>query len=93
MAPPRLWASSASRTKSASRSGSAYTATLPMPASLQARITRTAISPRFAIRTFCNGFTSGKAQLLVRGLFGFGLRRAHYRPADDQASANSATVA
>src|SRR5689334_4969945 len=48
-------ASSASRTKSASRSGSAYTATLPIPASLQARMTRTAISPRLAIRTFCRG--------------------------------------
>src|SRR5689334_3609422 len=52
-------ASSASRTKSASRSGSAYTATLPIPASLQARMTRTAISPRLAMRTFSNGFTSG----------------------------------
>src|SRR6478735_6520902 len=59
VAPPSEWASSASRTNSASRSGSAYTATLPMPASLHARITRTAISPRFAIRTFCNGFVSG----------------------------------
>src|SRR4029453_6080537 len=31
---------------------SAYTATEEMPASSQARATRTAISPRFAIRTF-----------------------------------------
>ena len=30
-----------------------------MPASLQARITRTAISPRLAIRTFWSGLTSG----------------------------------
>src|SRR4051812_10576866 len=30
-----------------------------MPASLQARITRTAISPRLAIRTFCKGVGSG----------------------------------
>ena len=57
MAPSREWASSASRTKTASRSGSAYTATLPMPASLHARMTRTAISPRLAIRTFCSGLT------------------------------------
>ena len=63
MAPPREWASSASRTKSASRSGSAYTATLLMPASLHARMTRTAISPRLAIRTFCNGLTSGTTLL------------------------------
>ena len=61
MAPPRLCASSASRTNSASRSGSAYTATLPMPASLQARTTRTAISPRLATRTFCRGLISGNA--------------------------------
>ena len=58
VAPFRACASSASRTKSASRSGSAYTATLPMPASLHARITRTAISPRFATSTFCNGLIS-----------------------------------
>src|SRR3954469_22815048 len=43
------------RTCSASRSGSAYTATLVRPSSLQARATRTAISPRLAIRTFCTG--------------------------------------
>ena len=60
MAPSSEWASSASRTKTASRSGSAYTATLPMPASLQARITRTAISPRLAISTFCSGLTSAR---------------------------------
>src|ERR1700712_279095 len=29
-----------------------------MPASLHARMTRTAISPRFATRTFCSGLTS-----------------------------------
>src|SRR5215212_10500910 len=53
--PPRANASSATRTCSASRSGSAYTATLVRPASLHARATRTAISPRLAIRTFCTG--------------------------------------
>src|SRR5882757_3181090 len=52
--PPSAKASSASRTNGASRSGSAYTATLPRPASRQARMTRTAISPRLAIRTFRN---------------------------------------
>src|SRR3954467_13444987 len=51
--PPRANASSAVRTCRASRSVSAYTATLVSPASLQARATRTAISPRLAIRTFC----------------------------------------
>jgi hypothetical protein len=49
--PPRAKASSASRTCGASASGSAYTATLARPASLAARITRTAISPRLATRT------------------------------------------
>src|SRR3954469_21972220 len=42
-----------------------------MPASLQARTTRTAISPRLAIRTFCRGFPSGKAH----SWSGVGLRR------------------
>src|SRR3954451_13885691 len=51
--PPSASASSAARTCRASRSGSAYTATLVRPASLHARATRTAISPRLAIRTFC----------------------------------------
>src|SRR4051812_12293912 len=32
-----------------------------MPASLQARITRTAISPRLATSTFCSGLTSGES--------------------------------
>src|SRR3954454_18167013 len=53
--PPRAKASSATRTCRASRSGSAYTATLVSPSSLHARATRTAISPRLAIRTFCTG--------------------------------------
>src|SRR5690349_3621364 len=45
------YASSASRTCSAVRSHSEYTATGDTPISRHARITRTAISPRFAIRT------------------------------------------
>ena len=88
MAPPRECASSASRTKTASRSGSAYTATLPMPASLHARTTRTAISPRLATRTFWSGFTWGvwgTRTPALHGRAGLGvgqdLRRAAYRPA------------
>ena len=37
--------------------GAGQSATLPIPASLQARMTRTAISPRLAISTFCSGLT------------------------------------
>src|SRR5688572_28467953 len=46
--------SSAKRTCRLSRSASEYTATVWMPSSRQARITRSAISPRLAIRTFLN---------------------------------------
>src|SRR6266545_188673 len=46
--------SSATRTTPESASGVEYTATEPMPSSRQARATRSAISPRFAIRTFWN---------------------------------------
>src|SRR5918999_6297307 len=53
---PRASASSASRTCSASSSASEYTATVVRSSSRQARTTRRAISPRFAIRTF---FMSG----------------------------------
>src|SRR5579862_3339738 len=50
-----MWnASSAMRTWRAPRSASEYTATVAIPISRQARITRTAISPRFAMRTFLN---------------------------------------
>src|SRR3954453_20619214 len=66
--PPKLCASSASRTNNASRSGSAYTATLPMPASLQARTTRTAISPRFATSTLVRGRGSAVTVGLAVGL-------------------------
>src|SRR5581483_8401710 len=47
-------ASSAKRTCSEWRSASLYTATVRMPSSLQAQMTRRAISPRFAIRIFWN---------------------------------------
>src|SRR5262245_60959639 len=57
---PGAPASSACRTWSASRSASEKTATVLMPSSRQARITRTAISPRLAMRTFeKGGVTSG----------------------------------
>src|SRR5690242_10318693 len=46
--------SSARRTCIALRSASEWTATVLMPISLQARSTRRAISPRFAIRIFSN---------------------------------------
>src|SRR5690606_20575829 len=46
--------SSANRTCNESRSASLYTATVRIPSSLQARMTRRAISPRFAIRIFRN---------------------------------------
>src|SRR3954451_22210037 len=69
--PPSAKASSASRTCRASRSGSAYTATLVSPASLQARATRTAISPRLAIRTFCTALSLfGGLRTVVSGRTG-----------------------
>jgi hypothetical protein len=40
----------------ASRSASEYTATVAMPIFLAVRMTRQAISPRFAIRIFVNMF-------------------------------------
>jgi len=47
-------ASSAMRTCSEVRSASEYTATLAIPISRRVRITRTAISPRLAIRILRN---------------------------------------
>src|SRR5262249_6793340 len=52
-------ASSAKRTCKELRSASLYTATVLMPSSLQAQITRNAISPRFAIRIFLNIYLFG----------------------------------
>src|SRR5215831_13786920 len=46
--------SSASRTCMASASAVEWIATVEIPISLQARFTRRAISPRFAMRTFSN---------------------------------------
>src|SRR5688572_3030143 len=51
---PMQTSSSAKRTCSDSRSASECTATVRTPSSWQARLTRRAISPRFAIRTFLN---------------------------------------
>src|SRR5258708_39684859 len=47
-------ASSANRTCRLCRSASEYTATVRIPSSLHAQMTRTAISPRLAIRIFSN---------------------------------------
>ena len=47
-------ASSAKRTCSELRSASEYTATVEIPSSLHAQITRRAISPRFATRILLN---------------------------------------
>src|ERR1700682_1084962 len=55
---------SAKRTCRLSRSASEYTATVLMPNSLQAQITRSAISPRLAMRIFLNG-TDAKQGLPV----------------------------
>src|SRR3954453_9026315 len=52
--PCRAKASSARRTCNDRRSSSEYTATVGIPISWQARITRTAISPLLAMRTFLN---------------------------------------
>src|SRR5688572_26445155 len=59
--------SSANRTWRDSRSASEYTATVWMPSSRHARMTRSAISPRFAISTFLNipGDAKGAAVLLL----------------------------
>src|SRR5690348_13013701 len=51
---PMHTSSSAKRTCSDSRSASEYTATVCTPSSRQARMTRSAISPRLAISTFLN---------------------------------------
>src|SRR5207302_8599093 len=56
LAGPMHTASSAKRTCRLWRSASEYTATVLMPRSLHAQITRRAISPRFAIRTLRNMF-------------------------------------
>src|SRR5258706_13224492 len=56
---PMHTSSSANRTCSDSRSASEYTATVCTPSSRHARMMRSAISPRLAIRTFLNIVGSG----------------------------------
>src|SRR4029450_8222083 len=55
---PRWYAWSAISTNRASRSASEYTATVGMSISRHVRMIRTAISPRFAIRTRASGMVS-----------------------------------
>src|SRR6478672_5960901 len=62
---PMQTSSSAKRTCSDSRSASEYTATVSTPSSRQARMTRSAISPRLAIRTFLNMERSGARRRAV----------------------------
>src|SRR5688572_5745053 len=63
---PMHTSSSAKRTWSDSRSASEYTATVCIPSSRQARMTRRAISPRFAIRTFLNMASEGSGNHVLR---------------------------
>src|SRR5262245_31591816 len=58
---------SASRTWRAPRSQSEYTATVAIPSSRHARMTRTAISPRFAIRTFTTPIVIVRTASMGRG--------------------------
>src|SRR5450432_5816 len=60
-------ASSANRTCSEFRSASLYTATVEIPSSLQAQMTRRAISPRLATRIFWNMAVEGARLLLPAG--------------------------
>src|SRR4029077_10010560 len=62
-------ASSAKRTCSELRSASEYTATEGMPSSLQAQMTRRAISPRLAMRILRN-MIGGEPRLLLLTLGG-----------------------
>src|ERR1700748_709781 len=62
-------ASSAKRTWSELRSASLYTATAFTPRSLQAQMTRKAISPRFAINIFLNIIYVASLQTASAALF------------------------
>src|SRR6476661_7044150 len=62
---PMQTSSSANRTWSDSRSASEYTATVSRPSSRQARMTRSAISPRLAMSTFLNMERSGARRRAV----------------------------
>src|SRR5687767_2074643 len=76
--------SSAKRTCSDSRSASECTATVRTPSSWQARMTRRAISPRLAIRTFLNKRESSRsggfdAEENLTVFDGLGVAHAHLR--------------
>src|SRR5262245_32941945 len=64
---PIRTASSANRTNGASASASEYTATVAMPIALHVRITRSAISPRFATSSLLIVRTTRTLTLLDRG--------------------------
>src|SRR4051795_12668965 len=76
--------SSAKRTCRLSRSASLYTATVRIPSSLQARITRRAISPRLAINTFRNTSGPGHGKGFGRALPHFLLARRHAGDAEGE---------
>src|SRR3990172_4929039 len=81
---PIRYASSAHRTWRACRSASEKTATVRIPISWQARSTRTAISPRLAIRIFLNkvGLLQGNVAVLARRVY-VTLVRKHLECLDD----------
>src|SRR6476646_6711498 len=67
---PMHTSSSANRTWSDSRSASEYTATVCTPSSRHARMTRSAISPRLAIKTLLNmGARQRERRLHIRVAF------------------------
>src|SRR5713226_3648477 len=68
---------SAKRTCRLSRSASEYTATVPIPNSLQAQMMRNAISPRLAMRIFLKG-ADGKQRLPVLDRLAIGNQFAHH---------------
>src|SRR5947208_8487747 len=74
---PMQTSSSANRTCSDSRSASEYTATVCTPSSRQARITRSAISPRFAIRIFLNIPRRSGGHFLIQ-ILPLGIARTSY---------------
>src|SRR5712691_3025340 len=72
---------SAKRTCRLSRSASEYTATVPIPSSLQAQMTRSAISPRLAMRIFLKG-ADAKQGLPVLDRLPVGHQLARHHPGD-----------
>src|SRR5579885_1950427 len=79
---PMHTSSSAKRTCSDSRSASEYTATVCTPSSRHARMTRSAISPRFAIRTSLNmtSCQSGRSEEFIGAGFAAGRKSGHPVP-------------